>query len=99
MFVSNLNDLLFYTVDTTSPEVVFCPSDIKTNVEIGTPGTSVTWTEPSVTDVSGNVTLLAKTHSSGQLFGGGITTVTYLYADPSNNIASCTFQITGNNGE
>ena len=76
-----------------------CPSDITIDVEIGTPGTSVTWTEPSVTDASGDVTLLAKTHSSGQLFGVGTTIVTYLYADPFNNIATCTFQIIGSGGE
>ncbi|XP_072045208.1 hyalin-like [Amphiura filiformis] len=82
-------------VDTRRPQMVYCPSDIVTNVELGSIGTFVNWTEPSATDESGNVTLLVKTHSSGELFGAGESTVTYLFTDPSNNIAACTFQIRG----
>ena len=76
-----------------------CPSDIIIDVEIGSIGTPVTWTEPFATDASGNVTLIAKTHSSGGLFSVGTTTVAYLFVDLSNNIAACSFQIMGNNGE
>ncbi|XP_072044883.1 uncharacterized protein [Amphiura filiformis] len=88
-------DIIITLVDTTKPTMVYCPSDIVTDVEIGSIGTFVNWTEPAAFDKSGNVTLLAKTHSSGELFGVGKNTVTYLFVDPSNNIAACTFQVIG----
>ncbi len=76
-----------------------CPSDIVTNVEIGSSGSSVNWTEPQAHDRSGHSYFVTKTHSPGALFSEGRTTVTYLFTDPSNNIAACTFHIIGINGE
>ncbi|XP_072046539.1 hyalin-like [Amphiura filiformis] len=87
-FEINLN-----LVDTRKPNIQSCPFDIVTDLEVGSMGASVSWTEPSVTDESGNVTLLTQTHLPGKQFGVGTTTVTYLYVDPSNNIAACTFRI------
>ncbi|XP_072045211.1 hyalin-like isoform X2 [Amphiura filiformis] len=87
--------ILVSEVDTKRPEILHCPSDIPTDVEIGSTGTAVTWIEPSATDESGNSTVLVKTHSSGQQFGVGKTTVTYLFADTSNNVEKCSFQIIG----
>ena len=76
-----------------------CPSDTFIDIEIGSGDTSVSWLEPSAYDESGNVTLLVKTNSPGDRFGIGTTTVTYLFADPSNNMASCDFKITAQSGE
>ena len=56
--------------------------------------TKVSWIEPTAADEYGNVTLLVKTHSSGQMFKVGSTSVMYMFADSSNNIASCSFDVT-----
>ena len=76
-----------------------CPSDIVTEVELGSGGAHVNWTEPYATDESGNTSLIAKTHHPGELYGVGRTMVTYIFMDSSNNIATCTFQIMGESGE
>ncbi|XP_072046397.1 hyalin-like [Amphiura filiformis] len=81
------------TVDTTAPKILQCPSDIFKTIEAGLLGSIVTWKEPVVTDASGNTTLLVKTHSSGTFFTIGRTSVTYLFVDPSNNMATCNFHI------
>ena len=63
-------------------------------MEVGTIVSQVTWTEPFADDASDNITLLIKTHSPGGLFGVGDTNVMYMYADSSNNIATCNFVVT-----
>ena len=74
------------------PSIVDCPSDILIKIE-GELSTPVLWKEPSAKDTSDNVTLLVKTHRPGQRFGIGSNFVTYIFADPSNNMASCTFTV------
>ncbi|XP_072042252.1 hyalin-like [Amphiura filiformis] len=81
------------SVDTTPPTVLGCPSDITTEIEKGTWGKSVTWIEPTATDISGKVTLLSRTHVPGSLFYPGQSLVTYIYTDPSHNLAACSFNI------
>ncbi|XP_072045668.1 hyalin-like isoform X2 [Amphiura filiformis] len=82
------------SVDTKAPEILECPSDIFKTIEAGLFGSIVTWKEPLVTDASGNTTLLVKKHSSGAFFTIGNTSVTYVFVDPSNNMATCKFHIT-----
>ena len=88
-------------MDEFNPVIMSCPSDIFTNIEIefGSAEIPVSWSEPSAVDESGNVTLLVKTNSPGDRFGIGTSTVTYLFADPSNNMASCEFKITVQSSE
>ena len=76
-----------------------CPSDIIADVEIGSPGTSVSWTEPFAVDESENATLLVKTHTSGSVFGIGTAFVTYAFIDPSKNMATCQFLIIARGGK
>ncbi len=78
-------------------DIISCPSDVNVDVEIGSSGTRANWTEPYVID--GNVNLISQTHSPGQRFDAGTTTVTYLFMDGSNSIASCVFHIIGSSGE
>ena len=52
----------------------------------------VTWNEPSVNDNSGSVTLTS-THTSGQVFHTGNTTVTYQAVDSSGNTYSTAFVV------
>ncbi|XP_072022697.1 hyalin-like [Amphiura filiformis] len=91
--LSNYMYIIFTTADTVSPTITNCPSDIIANVEEGSMSASVSWTEPSAIDASGNVTLIVKTHESGERFGIGANTVMYIFADPANNLAFCTFAI------
>ncbi|XP_072046400.1 hyalin-like [Amphiura filiformis] len=81
------------TVDTTPPQISECPNDIQTTTELGTSTTSVTWTEPTATDLSGTPSR-TRSHEPGATFTIGPTTVRYTFTDTSNNVATCTFTIT-----
>lgn len=71
-----------------------CPGNIFEQVPLGTPGTVITWTEPQVSDNSGIVNLVSQSHTSGSFFVVGTTPVIYVFADPSNNEAECSFSVT-----
>ena len=66
---------------------------------MGSVGTMVTWQEPRTEDLSGRVTVLVQTHAPGSYFPVGTTSVSYVYTDNSNNIASCVFSVIGSSGE
>ena len=80
-------------VDTTPPEFEGCPNNIQTTTELGTLTKSITWTEPTATDLSGTPTR-TRSHQPGDEFSPGVTSVLYTFTDESNNTASCTFSIT-----
>ena len=52
------------------------------------------WREPIVEDFSGHVIVLLQTHSSGSFFPIGTTTVSYIFRDHDNNMATCSFSVT-----
>ena len=84
------------SVDTTPP-VVSCVNDIIQVVELGTAGSQVFFTEPSATDISGQVSLLSRTNGPGETYPVGVTTVTYIFVDGAGNVADpCTFTVTIN---
>ena len=57
-------------------------------------GTSVSWSEPTVTDNSGAFTT-TQTQESGSFFAANSQTqVTYTFTDAANNQAFCTFTVT-----
>ena len=87
-----------YKDDTIPPTILNCPSDIHTTLATGALSVNVSWIEPTAEDASQNVTLLFKTHTPGQSFGIGTTSVIYQFADASNKIAVCHFcvNVTGN---
>ena len=65
------------------------------SVELGTSFRVIEWTEPTATDISGTVILDSQSHTSGSAFPVGVTTVTYIFTDGSNNDADpCVFTIT-----
>ena len=64
-------------------------------VPIGTPCQVVTWTEPTATDDSGVPPTVLQSHQSGECFPVGVTQVDYLFTDPSGNVATAQFTITG----
>ena len=78
--------------DTTPPVISGCPQDITHVVSSGQTGT-VYWIAPYTRDAS-HVRLLFQSHSPGDPFDEGVTTILYLYEDSSENNAECTFTVT-----
>ncbi|MCG9911082.1 MAG: HYR domain-containing protein [Flavobacteriales bacterium] len=86
-------------VDDEAPAVTDCPSDI---TEVSLPGicsAPVTWTPPTFTDNCGQGLVITSTHTSGEEFTVGTTTVTYTATDAAGNFATCSFVITVNDTE
>ncbi|XP_077984653.1 hyalin-like [Glandiceps talaboti] len=83
----------------TQPPVPTCPSDVTQNTDAGLATASVTWTAATATDNLGVTPTSTVTHSSGDNFGIGSTTVTYTFLDGSSNTADCSFTVTVNDVE
>eukprot|EP00057_Strongylocentrotus_purpuratus_P029685 XP_011684159.1 PREDICTED: hyalin [Strongylocentrotus purpuratus] len=81
------------TVDTTPPTITVPSNTITRQVELGTPGVSVFYQEPTATDISGTANLVSRTAQPGDFFPVGQTVVTYTYEDPSGNPASGTVTV------
>jgi HYR domain/Secretion system C-terminal sorting domain len=94
----------------SSPQPVACPAPINpcltdaeapvftncpTNISITSSGTSAvaTWTPPTVTD-NCSTPSLSSTHTSGQSFPMGTTTVVYTAQDSLRNRSECRFSVT-----
>ena len=86
-------------MDTVPPTISNCPPDQTVIVELGlaTSGIAV-WTPPTATDLSGFAEISSQTHSPGDSFPLGPTTVTYVFTDSSGNIAECSFIVTVDTG-
>ena len=81
-------------VDTTSPTLGACPSNI-TNQSAGANCTAVvTFTPPTASDNCGAT--VTCTPTSGSNFPLGVTTVTCTARDAANNSSSCSFTVTVN---
>ena len=83
--------LLFNPVDTTPPSIDYCPDNIKETVEIGITTASVSWTEPTASDLSGNVILSLKSRIPRTFSTLRDTQVMYIFVDASGNEAVCEF--------
>ena len=66
--------------------------NISTNTDAGVDNATVTWTEPTVTDNSGVLTLTSD-YQPGDQFPIGVTLVTYTASDPNGNIAMLSFHV------
>ncbi|XP_072175625.1 uncharacterized protein [Diadema setosum] len=80
-------------VDITPPTVTGCPPSMTANLPADSNTTQLSWTEPTATDVSGNVTV-STSHASGSYFGLGVTSVMYVFTDSSGNPSTCSFEVT-----
>ena len=69
------------------------PSDINDVLGSSSSTVTLTWTEPTASDNSGNVTLTSD-YSPGDMFSVGTTTVTYTAADGYPNVVTDSFTIT-----
>ncbi len=78
--------------DVTPPTLTACPANITIAGGLNCSGTA-TWTPPTATDNCANPTLTG-THTPGQSFNAGTTTVTYTATDASGNSVTCSFTVT-----
>jgi len=79
--------------DITDPAIDGMPTDVTVTATPGACSATVTWTEPTATDVCG-IASLAGDAASGGTFPLGTTVVTYTATDGSGNTASSSFSVT-----
>ena len=60
--------------------------------------TSVYWSQPTAVDDNKRVMLLHATHLPGESFPVGVSSVEYIFADDSYNMAVCQFSVIVNEG-
>ena len=78
--------------DDEAPTISGMPSDIEQTADAEDCGALVTWTNPTTADNCSAV--MTSTHSPGDYFEVGSTTVTYTSVDPSGNTTSLSFTVT-----
>ncbi|MBT1698108.1 HYR domain-containing protein [Fulvivirgaceae bacterium PWU4] len=80
-------------VDDTAPVFAGCPTDMTVSADASCQAV-VTWTPPTATDNCPGTVNVTSTHTSGNTFALGETTVTYTATDAKGNIATCSFKVT-----
>ncbi|MCK7591354.1 HYR domain-containing protein, partial [Subsaxibacter sp. CAU 1640] len=83
--------------DTTNPVISGCPANISVTNDAGNCSATVTWTPPTAADNCSQT--LTSSHSPGDTFALGTTTVTYTSTDAAGNIDTCSFDITVSDNE
>ncbi|GAB3337708.1 hypothetical protein GCM10027429_22480 [Marivirga atlantica] len=78
--------------DQTNPVFSNCPDDIMLNADENCLATA-NWTAPTVSDNCTSNVSLSSSHSSGDDFSVGTTTITYTAKDEAGNIATCSFNV------
>ncbi len=78
--------------DVTPPTILDCPGDVTENANTAICEAVVTWVEPTMTDNCVGVTMTS-THSPGDIFPLGTTTVTYTATDIGLNETICSFDV------
>ena len=86
------------TVEDREPAVITCPANITANSDPGTCEAAVTWIPPVPADNCPNE-VVTSTHSPGDAFPVGTTTVTYTVTDCGGNESTCSFDITVEDNE
>ena len=84
--------------DVQNPIITNCPSNIVVSTDLGSCDAGVNWTEPIASDNCPAVSFTS-THSPGDVFALGTTTVTYTATDASGNFVTCSFTVTVNDTE
>ncbi|MBK9191385.1 MAG: T9SS type A sorting domain-containing protein [Crocinitomicaceae bacterium] len=80
-------------IDNEAPVISGCPSDISQDADLSGCSGNAAWIAPTASDVCvGSITPTAS-HTSGDLFTEGVTTVTYDFDDGNGNISTCSFDV------
>ena len=82
-----------FLTDIVNPVISGMPDNIGKKTDEGKATTMVEWVKPSATDNSGSLTLTSS-HSPGERFHTGVTTVNYTAVDSSWNEATKSFTVT-----
>jgi large repetitive protein len=77
--------------DNTNPSFSGCPSNINLSANASCQATT-TWTPPTASDNCA-VSNVTSTHSPGDTFPLGTTTVTYTATDAAGNVSACSFNV------
>jgi gliding motility-associated-like protein len=85
-------------IDQIAPSVVNCPSNINLSVGANACAVNASWNLPSFSDNCNSAILVKSTHSPGDEFTIGTTTVIYTAEDQSGNVTNCSFDVTVNDG-
>ncbi|MCK7591835.1 HYR domain-containing protein, partial [Subsaxibacter sp. CAU 1640] len=83
--------------DNENPVISGCPVNISVANDAGNCSAAVSWTPPTASDNCSQT--LTSSHSPGDTFALGTTTVTYTSTDAAGNIDSCSFDITVTDNE
>ena len=79
-------------LDTISPTISGMPADISQSVDTDSCNAVVTWTPPTADDNCALDTFIGS-HSPGDTFNNGATTVTYTATDSSGNVTTSSFTV------
>lgn len=83
----------FFSV-TGPPAVSNCPANIIRSVPSGTPEVSVTWIEPQLSNIAGNIPIEEmSSHNPADFFPVGVTTVTYSFNVLDVITLNCSFEV------
>jgi len=76
-------------------QIVDCPGDITVPAASGSTSTVVSWAEPSVTATccGSGIGATSQTHSPGDTFPLGVTTVVYTWIDTDGDMRECSFNV------
>ena len=78
------------------PPVITCPSNISVNVDPGTCGTVVTWSDPAVTDdcdMPAPSPVQIDGQLKGSIFPAGVDTIKYMATDSKMQSDTCSFTV------
>lgn len=78
--------------DVTLPTITDCPADLTETAASGDCEMAVYWLPPTSWDAC--MDMVSASHTPGDTFEVGTTTVEYIVTDPSGNMATCSFVIT-----
>ena len=84
--------------DAEQPAIAGLPADIAQGTDAGACNAVVTWTAPTASDNCG-VDSFTSSHSSGDTFATGMTTVTYTATDAAGNQTTGSFTVTVSDDE
>ncbi len=81
-------------IDDQDPVIDDCPADIEITGDAATCSAVVTWIPPTGHDNCGEDVVSTSTHSPGDSFPAGTTTVVYTFTDAAGNTSTCDFDVT-----
>lgn len=91
-----------HTANVCKPEsmwdwnIVGCPADVTILAGVGAATAPASWVEPTVTAAccGSGIAATSQTHSPGDAFPVGTTTVTYTWVDADGDVRTCSFDVT-----